>query len=90
MERAPLTYFTVEQHYNKLVEVSGGYGERVTEARQVLPALERAMKAVLVEKPGAAERRVRRRYERGRRLTGCAPQCACALPGGASVSSTGK
>lgn len=37
-------------HYNKLVEVSGGYGERVTEARQVLPALERAMKAVLVEK----------------------------------------
>jgi hypothetical protein len=30
--------------------VSGGYGERVTEASQVLPALERAMKAVLVEK----------------------------------------
>jgi acetolactate synthase-1/2/3 large subunit len=49
-ERAPLTYFTVEQHYDKLVEVSGGYGERVTEARQVLPALERAMKAVLIEK----------------------------------------
>ena len=49
-ERAPLTYFTVEQHYNKLVEVSGGYGERVTEAREVLPALERAMKVVLVEK----------------------------------------
>lgn len=49
-ERAPLTYFTVEQHYDKLVEVSGGYGERVTEARQTLPALERAMKAVLVEK----------------------------------------
>ena len=49
-ERAPLTYFTVEQHYDKLVEVSGGYGERVTEARQVLPALERAMKAVMVDK----------------------------------------
>jgi hypothetical protein len=30
--------------------VSGGYGERVTEARQVLPALERAMKVGLVEK----------------------------------------
>jgi len=44
-ERAPLTYFTVEQHYDRLVEVSGGFGERVTEARQVLPALERAMKA---------------------------------------------
>ena len=41
---------TMHQHYNKLVEVSGGYGERVTEARQVMPALERAMKAVLVEK----------------------------------------
>ena len=49
-ERAPLTYFSVEQHYEKLVEVSGGYGERVTEPRQVLPALERAMKAVMVEK----------------------------------------
>ena len=49
-ERAPLTYFTVEQHYDKLIGVSGGYGERVTEARQVLPAVERAMKAVLVEK----------------------------------------
>jgi hypothetical protein len=35
---------------DKLVEVSGGYGERVTPARQMLPALERAMKAVLVEK----------------------------------------
>ena len=32
------------------MQVSGGYGERVTEAREVLPALERAMKAVLVEK----------------------------------------
>ena len=30
-------YFTVEQRYNKLVNVSGGYGERVTEARQMLP-----------------------------------------------------
>src|SRR5687767_10821165 len=30
--------------------VSGGFRERVTEARQVLPALEHAMKAVLVEK----------------------------------------
>ena len=32
------------------MEVSGGYGERVAEARQMLPALERAMKGVLVEK----------------------------------------
>jgi acetolactate synthase-1/2/3 large subunit len=48
--RAPLTYFTVDQHYEKAVEVSGGYGERVTEPGQMLPALERAMKAVQVEK----------------------------------------
>ena len=49
-ERAPLTYFSVEQHYEKLVEVSGGHGERVTEPRQLPAALERAMKAVLVNK----------------------------------------
>jgi acetolactate synthase-1/2/3 large subunit len=49
-ERAPLTYFSVEQHYEKLVEVSGGYGERVTESDRLLPALERAMKAVTVNK----------------------------------------
>ncbi len=47
---APLTYFNVEQRYDKLVEVSGGYGEQVTEASQMMPALERAMKAVTVEK----------------------------------------
>jgi acetolactate synthase-1/2/3 large subunit len=49
-ERAPLTYFSVEQHYEKLVEVSGGYGERVTESSQLMPALERALKAVTVNK----------------------------------------
>ncbi len=47
---APLTYFNVDQRYDKLVEVSGGYGEQVTESSQMLPALERAMKAVMVEK----------------------------------------
>jgi acetolactate synthase-1/2/3 large subunit len=48
--RAPLTYFTVDQRYDKLVEVSGGYGEQVTDPKQMMPALERAMKAVTVEK----------------------------------------
>lgn len=48
--RAPLTYFTVDQHYEKAVEVSGGYGEQVTDPKQMMPALERAMKAVTVEK----------------------------------------
>ncbi len=47
---APLTYFNVEQRYDKVVEVSGGYGEQVTDPEQMLPALERAMKAVTVEK----------------------------------------
>ncbi|MCC6532151.1 MAG: hypothetical protein IT531_06340 [Burkholderiales bacterium] len=32
------------------MEVSGGYGERVAESSQLLPALERAMKAVTVNK----------------------------------------
>lgn len=47
---APLTYFNVEQRYDKAVEVSGGYGEQVTDPEQMMPALERAMKAVTVEK----------------------------------------
>ncbi len=47
--RAPLTYF-IDQRYEKLVEVSGGYGEQVTDPGQMMPALERAMKAVTVEK----------------------------------------
>ncbi|MEE8334637.1 MAG: thiamine pyrophosphate-requiring protein [Alphaproteobacteria bacterium] len=48
--RAPLMHFTVDQHYEKLVEVSGGYGQQVTEPDQMRPALERAMKAVQVDK----------------------------------------
>jgi acetolactate synthase-1/2/3 large subunit len=43
-------YFNVEQHYEKAVEVSGGYGEQVTDPKQLMPALERAMKAIEVEK----------------------------------------
>ncbi len=46
----PLAYFNVEQHYEKMVEVSGGYGEQVTDPKEMRPALERAMKAVTVEK----------------------------------------
>ena len=47
--RQPLTFFEVEQHYEKAVEVSGGYGQRVTEPRDMMKALENAMKAVTVE-----------------------------------------
>ena len=46
----PLAHFTVEQHYEKLVEVSGGYGEQVTDPAKVMGAVERAHKAVTVEK----------------------------------------
>jgi len=46
----PLAYFNVEQHYEKMVEVSGGYGEQVTDPKDMQPALERALKAVMVDK----------------------------------------
>ncbi len=51
--RPPLMYFTVDQHYEKLVEVSGGYGEQVTDPKDMLPALERAVKEVMVNKRSA-------------------------------------
>ncbi|MBB44373.1 MAG: hypothetical protein CMM44_11525 [Rhodospirillaceae bacterium] len=46
----PLMYFTVDQQYERAVEVSGGYGERVNDPKELMPALERALKAVVVEK----------------------------------------
>jgi len=46
----PLAYFNGEQHYEKMVEVSGGYGEQVTDPKDMQPALERALKAVMVDK----------------------------------------
>ena len=46
----PLAYFNVEQHYEKMVEVSGGYGEQVNDPKDMQPALERALKAVMVDK----------------------------------------
>ena len=46
----PLSHFNVEQHYEKLVQVSGGHGEEVKESSQMMPALERALKAVTVDK----------------------------------------
>ncbi|MEE8515901.1 MAG: thiamine pyrophosphate-dependent enzyme, partial [Alphaproteobacteria bacterium] len=46
----PLSHFNVEQHYEKLVEVSGGHGEEVRDPTDMLPALERALTAVTVDK----------------------------------------
>jgi acetolactate synthase-1/2/3 large subunit len=48
--RAPLSHFTVDQHYEKLVEVSGGYGQVVSKPEDMLPALERALKSVTVDR----------------------------------------
>jgi acetolactate synthase-1/2/3 large subunit len=46
----PLSHFTVDQNYERLIEVSGGYGEQVTDPKKMLPALERAQKSVMVDK----------------------------------------
>jgi acetolactate synthase-1/2/3 large subunit len=51
--RQPLTYFNGEQRYEKVVEVSGGYGEQVTKPAELLPALERGIKVVTEERRSA-------------------------------------
>ncbi|MBI3515056.1 MAG: thiamine pyrophosphate-requiring protein [Proteobacteria bacterium] len=45
-----LTYIEPSPQFEKVVEASGGYGERVEEPAQLPGALERAMKAVKVER----------------------------------------
>ncbi len=50
INRAPLTYLEPAPAYHRVVEASGGYGEEVDEARALPGALERALKAVDVEK----------------------------------------
>jgi acetolactate synthase I/II/III large subunit len=48
--REPLTYFDPGLKFEKAVEVADGYGERVEDPAALPGAIERAMKAVLVEK----------------------------------------
>jgi acetolactate synthase-1/2/3 large subunit len=48
--REPLTYFDPALRFDKAVEVAGGYGESVEDPHEVPRALERALKAVQVEK----------------------------------------
>ena len=48
--RAPLTVLEPTPDYEKIVEASGGYGEKVEAAEDLPGALERALKAVEVEK----------------------------------------
>lgn len=50
INRAPLTYLDPAPEYHKIVEASGGYGEEVATAGDLPGALERALKAVEVEK----------------------------------------
>ena len=48
--RQPLTHFSVEQHYEKAVEVSGGVGFRVTEPGDLMATLDKALNVVTGEK----------------------------------------
>ena len=48
--RQPLTHLDSISHYEKVVEAADGYGEHVTDPEEVLPALERGLRAVTVER----------------------------------------
>ena len=48
--REPLTYFDRSISFEKAVQTVDGYGERVEDPAQMMAAVERAMKAVTVEK----------------------------------------
>jgi acetolactate synthase-1/2/3 large subunit len=49
-EHMPLSELQPSPHYEVLVTASGGYGERVEAPSEVMPALERALKAVREER----------------------------------------
>jgi acetolactate synthase-1/2/3 large subunit len=48
--KQPITFLDSIANYQKAVEVADGYGEKVTDPKEVMPALERGLKAVTVEK----------------------------------------
>jgi len=48
--KQPITFLDSITNYQKAVEVADGYGEKVTDPNDVMPALERGLKAVTVEK----------------------------------------
>ncbi|MGH8544312.1 MAG: thiamine pyrophosphate-dependent enzyme, partial [Gammaproteobacteria bacterium] len=49
-KRQPITFLDSIANYHKAVEVADGYGEKVTDPDDVMPALERGLRAVTVEK----------------------------------------
>jgi acetolactate synthase-1/2/3 large subunit len=46
----PITFLDSISNYQKAVEVADGYGEKVTDPAEMMPALERGLRAVNVEK----------------------------------------
>jgi acetolactate synthase-1/2/3 large subunit len=50
MAQPPFATLEPSPRFEHVVQASGGYGERVTDPREMMPALERALKAVQVEK----------------------------------------
>ena len=48
--REPITFLDGISKYEKVVEVVDGHGERVTEPGELMGALERALKAVTIER----------------------------------------
>ena len=48
--RPPLTYLDTANNYEKAVTVAGGHGEKVSAPDELMPALERALRAVIVER----------------------------------------
>jgi acetolactate synthase-1/2/3 large subunit len=46
----PITFLDSISNYQKAVEVADGYGEKLTEPAEMIPALERGLRAVNVEK----------------------------------------
>jgi acetolactate synthase-1/2/3 large subunit len=49
-EEPPFSVLEPSPRFEKVVEASGGYGESVTEPKELIPALERALRMVKVEK----------------------------------------
>ena len=49
-QHQPITFLDSISNYQKAVEVADGYGEKVTDPAEVIPALERGLRAVNVEK----------------------------------------
>ena len=48
--REPLTYFDIQLAFEKTIEAAGGYGECVSDPAEMPKAVDRALKAVTVEK----------------------------------------